>query len=175
MAATAPSIPRVQAPARTRPDCSKEQTTPTSVLARKASHPVSEYTCTLLITPNATVNALMRSSGANAGADRALAAIHGAKTTNATAYRNALAQVTAEDSARIRLAFSGLDSLNSAMCLTTVSPMPRPAMPPIMPAVVLTMPYSPNPSRPSRRASRKETSRVTPRDKTNATPPQNAP
>ena len=175
MPATAPSMPRVHAPASTNPDCSSEQTTPTSVLVRNASQPVSELVCTPLTTPNAAVNALTRSNGANWGAERACAAIHGAKIANTTPYRQALSQVTPEDNARIRLAFSGLDVLNSAMCLTTVSPMPSPAMPPIMPDVALTMPYSPNPSRPSRRASRKETSRVTPRDSTNATPPQNAP
>ena len=77
--------------------------------------------------------------------------------------------------ARIRLALSGSEILYSAMCLTTVQPMPRPAIPPIMPAVELIMPYSPNPDWPSNRAKKKETTMDIPRDTAKATPPQRAP
>ena len=124
---------------------------------------------------NAMVKALMRSIGSSCGAASALAAIQGASATTTPAYSNELIQVMPEDNARIRLALSGSEVLNSAMCLTTVVPMPSPAMPPIMPAVVLIMPYSPNPTCPRIRASRKETTMDTPRDTAKATPPQKAP
>ncbi len=136
------------------PIAARSKPTPTPCWCGKPRTP-HEYTCKLLTTPNATVNALMRAAAPAPGPTgpwrRSTAQNHERGRVQQSARPGDAGRQRQDPTRLLRIGPLELgDVLDDRFADAS------PAMPPIMPAVALTMPYSPNPSPPAgARAGRK--------------------